>query len=166
MITPANTSHHHKHHDHNAQRYSLHDHQPQPSPPLHWVYNVKNCRIGYGSTRQNATAHSCIILDAGDATIHPLAYVNFQSREQLEDLEAAFIVLYRASTVNRSTPGAIRRAGGIAEYLRRRDAGPKRRAYELRRGQTETRRASKRAADRMRRSFTLSCGGLNRVLLN
>jgi hypothetical protein len=119
--------------------------------------------------REHQTTRKCtsrIIIDAGDATIHPLAYVNYNTREQLEDMEAAFIMLYRASCVNRSMPGAIRRAGGITEYLQRRDAGPKRRTYELRRGQCETRRASKRASDRMRSSFTRSCDGLNRVLFN
>ena len=119
--------------------------------------------------REHQTTRKCtsrIIIDAGDATIHPLAYVNHNTREQLEDIEACCIPLYRASCVNRSMPGAIRRAGGISEYLRRRDAGPKRRAYELRRGQTETRRASKRASDRLQRSFTRSCDGLNRVLIN
>ena len=119
--------------------------------------------------RQHVTKRNCTsrtIIDSGDATIHPLAYVNFESLEQLEDLEAAFIVLYRSSTVNRSLAGAIRRASGITEYFRRRDAGPKRRAYELMRGQTESRRASKRASDRLRHSFTKSCDGLNRVLLN
>ena len=95
-----------------------------------------------------------------------MAYVNFESHDELENMEAAFILLYRGTCVNRSLPGAIRRAGGIKEYLRRRDAVPKRRAYELRRGQTESRRASKRASDRLRHSFTKSCDGLNRVLLN
>ena len=121
-------------------------------------------RLREHEVKRNCTSR--IIIDAGDATIHPLAYVNFQSREQLEDMEAAFILLYSINTVNRSMPGAIRRAGGIAEYLRKRDAGPKRRAYELRRGQTESRRASKRASERMQRSFTQSCDGLNRLLLN
>ena len=115
-------------------------------------------------TKRNCTSR--IILYAGAATIHPLAYVNYNTHEQLQDMEAAFIQLYRVTCVNRSMPGAIRRAGGITEYLRRRDAGPKRRAYELRRGQTETRRASNRAAERLRRTFTQSCDSLNRVLLN
>jgi hypothetical protein len=119
--------------------------------------------------REHQTARKCtsrIIIDAGDATIHLLAYVNYNTCEQLEDMEAAFIMLYRVSCVNRSMAGAIRRAGGITEYLRRRDAGAKRRAYETLRGQTAERRASKRASDRLRRSFTRSCDGLNRVLLN
>ena len=119
--------------------------------------------------QQHETRLCCtsrVIIQAGDASIHPLAHVNFEHIDQLEDLEAAFILLYRGSCVNKSLPGTIRRAGGITEYLRRRDAGPKRRAYEMRRGQTEERRASKRASDRLRRSFTRSCGGLNRVLLN
>ena len=119
--------------------------------------------------RQHEVKRNCasrIILDAGEASIHPIAHVNYEHIDQLEDMEAAFILLYRGSCVNRSLPGAIRRAGGIKEYLRRRDASPKRRAYELRRGQTEERRASKRASDRLRHSFTRSCDSLNRILLN
>ena len=121
-------------------------------------------RLRQHVTKRNCTSRS--IIDAGDATIHPLAYVNYEHHDQLEDMEAAYILLYRSTCVNRSMPGAIRRAGGITEYLRRRDAGPKRRAYETKRDQTEMRRASKRASDRLRRNYTRSCDGLNRVLLN
>ena len=60
--------------------------------------------------REHQTTRKCtsrIIIDAGDATIHPLAYVNYNKRGQLEDMEAAFLMLYRASYVNRSMPVAI-----------------------------------------------------------
>ena len=148
-----------------------------PSGTVYVITSPNDPRRYIGSTtlkltqrmRQHETRHNCtsrVILKAGDASIHPLAHVNFKHIDQLEDLEAAFILLYRGSCVNHSLPGAIRRAGGIKEYLRRRDAGPKRRAYERRRGQTEERKVSKRAADRLRHSFTRSCDGLNRILLN
>ena len=115
MITLVNASHIHAHLDQYAHQNRVCDYQPQPSPSLHRISTTSSLphRLREHETIRNCTSR--IIIDVGNATIHTLAHVNYNTREQLEDLEAAFIMLYRASCVNRSLVASLNTCDDVTQ---------------------------------------------------
>ena len=113
--------------------------------------------------RNSRDCTSRLLFEVGGVSWRVLQYVTCDSVEVLEDIEAAYILQDRDGCVNKTIPGAKRRAGGSAAYFKKRDASAKRLAYEKERGQRPERKEKQRAAGLLRREFSKSCDGLNQI---
>ena len=80
----------------------------------------------YKFKHQSGKCESHRLLAMGNYDIQLLENYPCENKHQLEDREAEYIISNWDSCVNKTVPGAVRRAGGIKEYEKKRNKNPER----------------------------------------
>lgn len=84
----------------------------------------------YDFEHQRGKCESHILLAMGNYKIELLENFPCNTKYELEDREAEYIIANWDSCLNKTVPGAVRRAGGTKEYDKKRNKNPKRKDYK------------------------------------
>ena len=125
---------------------------------IYKIVSPNHDKVYYGSTTQlltdrfdnhksdsSNTCSSRLIIDAGGAQIQHIERFPCSGKHALEDREAQFIQDDWDGCVNKSVPGAVRRAGGKKMYEQMQNALPEAKVKQKARNQTSKVKAQQKA---------------------